>query len=286
MSSRKEQTKKETEKKLREREKMGDRKGDENRSDTANNDMLASMKPGFDNVSKQIGTNNEENRKEMKDIRESIQNVGSMLRQELATSNKEMGNRFEAIDKGMEAQGRDMADMQERVAETEEWNADLKGILPSSLKQQRRLQEKVTGLEGRSRRNNLRVWGVLEGAEKDSVPEFIERMIREELKHEEGASLQIQRAHRALAPRPAPDKNPRVIIVNFLEYQIKEDILKNAWQTKIEIGGKRVTFDHDYPAEVAAKRRNYAGLKRVLKGEGIRFQSPLTALRVHWQGGV
>ena len=135
------------------------------------------------------------------------------------------------------------------------------------------LQEKVTDLEGRSRRNNSRVWGVPEGAKKDSVPEFIERMIREELKHGEGASLQIQRA---LAPRPAPDKNPRAIIVNFLQYQIKEDILKKAWQTKIVIGGKRVTFDHDYPAEVAAKRRNYAGLKRVLKGEEIRFQSPLT----------
>lgn len=285
MSSKREQTKIETEKKRREREKMGDRKGDD-RSDAANDDMLASMKAGFDNVSKQIVTNSEENRKEMKDIRESIQNLGSMLRQELATFNEEMGNRFEAIDRRMETQGRDIVDIQERVVETEEWNADLREILASSLKQQKRLQEKVTDLEGRSRRNNIRVWGVPEGTEKDSTPEFIERLIREELKLDEDASLQIQRAHRALAQRPAPDKNPRAIIVNFLQYQTKEDILKKAWQTKIEIGGKRVTFDHDYPAEVAAKRRSYAGLKRVLKGEGIRFQSPLTALRVHWQGGV
>ena len=47
---------------------MGDRKGDENRSDAAYDDMLASMKAGFDNVSKQIGINSEGNRKEMKDI--------------------------------------------------------------------------------------------------------------------------------------------------------------------------------------------------------------------------
>ncbi|CAK6959305.1 hypothetical protein NFI96_004927, partial [Scomber scombrus] len=91
MSSKREQTKKETEKKQREREKMGDRKGDD-RSGAANDDMLASMKAGFDNVSKQIVTNSEENRKEMKDIRESIQNLGSILRQELATFNEEMGN--------------------------------------------------------------------------------------------------------------------------------------------------------------------------------------------------
>ena len=172
------------------------------------------------------------------------------------------------------------------IASGLEWNADLKGILASSLKQQRRLQEKVTDLEGRSRRNNIRVWGVPEGTEKNSVPDFMERLIREELKLGVDVSLQIQRAHRALAPRPAPDKNPRAIIVNFLQFQTKKDILKKAWLTKIEIEGKRVTFDHDYPAEVAAKRRGYAGLKRVLKGEGIRFQSPLTSLRVHWQGGV
>lgn len=111
-------------------------------------------------------------------------------------------------------------------------------------------------------------------------------MFHEELKIGEDVSLQIQHAHRALAPKPAQNKNPRAIIVNFLQYQQKEDILKKAWQTKIEIEGKRVTFDHDYSAEVATKRCDDAGLKRVLKEEGIRFQSPRTALRIHWQEGV
>lgn len=47
-----------------------------------------------------------------------------------------------------------------------------------------------------------------------------------------------------------------------------------------------MTFNHDYAVEVAAKRCSYAELKRVLKGEGIKFQSTLTSLKVHWQGGV
>ena len=285
MTTKRESIKNKTEKKQKEREKMGDRKGDD-KSEAANEDMLANMKAGFDNVTRQIGSNSEENRKEMKDIRESIQNLGSMLSLELATFKVEMNNRFEAFDRGIEAQGRDIIDIQERVVENEEWNAELKGILASSLKQQRRLQEKVTDLEGRSRRNNIRVRGVPEGTEKDSVPEFIEKLIHGKLKFGEDPDLQIQRAHRALAPKPASNKNPRAIIVNFLQYQMKDDILRKAWQTKIAIGEKMVTFDHDYPAEVAAKRRGYAGLKRALKGKGIKFQSPLTSLRVHWQGGV
>ena len=278
--------KKEAEKKQKDRGKMGDKKEDDVEDRPSYDDMLASLKVGFDSVAKQIGSNSEENRKEMKDIQESIQNLGSMLRQELATFKDEIGKRFETIDTVMEAQGRDIKDLQDRVVETEEWNADLKEILDSSLKQQRKLQEKVTDLEWRSRRNNIRVWGVPEGTEKDSTHEFIERLLREHLKITEDVNLQIQRAHRVMAPRSARNKNPRAIIVNFLQFQQKEDILKKAWLTKIEIEGKRVTFDHDYPAEVAAKRRDYAGLKRVLKEGGIRFQSPRTALKIHWQGGV
>lgn len=277
---------KDEEKKEKERGKMGDRKKDDGEDRPSYDDMLSSMKAGFDSVAKQIGSNSEENRKEMKDIRESIQNMGSMLRREFATFKEEIGKRFETVDKVMESQGRDVKDLQDRVVETEEWNSNLKMIIISSLKQQRKLQEKVTDLEWRSRRNNMRIWGVPEGTEEDSVHGFIESFLREHLKITEDVKLQIQRAHRVMASRSAPNKNPRAIIVNFLEFQQKEDILKKAWQTKIEIDGKKVTFDHDYPAEVAAKRRDYAGLKRVLKEEGIRFQSPRTALKIHWQEGV
>lgn len=279
-------TKKETEKKQKERGKMGDKKEDDVEDRASIDDMLASMKTGFDGVGKQMELNREENRKEMKDIRESIQNIGGMVRQELATFKEEIGKQFEAIDMGMEAQGKDIKDLQDRVMETEEWNTDMREILASSLKQQRKLQEKVTDLEWRSRRNNIRIWGVAEGAEKESTLMFVESLLREKLNITEDISLQIQRAHRVNASKSAQNKNPRAIIVNFLQLQQKEDILNRAWKTKIEINGKRVTFDHDYPAEVAAKRRDYAGLKRVLKDEGIRFQSPRTALKIHWQGGV
>ena len=118
MTTKGESIKNKTEKKQKEREKMGDRKGDD-KSEAANEDMLAN-KAGFDNVTRQIGSNSEENSKEMKDIRESIQNLGSMLSLELATFKVEMNNRFEAFDRGIEAQGRDIIDIQERVVENEE----------------------------------------------------------------------------------------------------------------------------------------------------------------------
>ncbi len=32
-------------------------------------------------------------------------------------------------------------------------------------------------------------------------------------------------------------------------------------------------FDHDYPAEIVKKRKEYAPLKKVLKDQGLRFQT-------------
>lgn len=48
------------------------------------------------------------------------------------------------------------------------------------LKQQRFLQQKLTDLESWSRRNNLRIFGVAEGEEGNSVPQFIEKLIKSE----------------------------------------------------------------------------------------------------------
>lgn len=63
-------------------------------------------------------------------------------------------------------------------------------------------------------------------------------------------------------------------------------ILKKAWKTKILMGNKQIYFDHDYPAEVVQKRKAYNGIKKVLKENGIRFQTPLTRIRIHWNSGI
>lgn len=75
-------------------------------------------------------------------------------------------------------------------------------------------------------------------------------------------------------------------MVNFLQFDTKEAILKKAWQKKMSVGGKRIFFDHDYASEVVQKRKSYLGIKKVLKNKGIRFQTPLAKIRIHWNNGV
>lgn len=159
------------------------------------------------------------------------------------------------------------------------------------MDQQKALQHKLTDLESRSRWNNIRIFGVMEGEEgEDPVLGFIDTLLTSKLPIPEELDLKIQRAHRSLTQKPPPDKPPRPIIINFQEFTTKELVLKEAWEKnkkeKIQLSNKTLYFDHDYAVEVAKKRKEYNGIKRALKVKGIRFQTPYTSIRIHWDTGV
>lgn len=79
-----------------------------------------------------------------------------------------------------------------------------------------------------------------EDAEGDSMIKFVENLLTTELPLPEGMSLKIQRAHRALAQKPGPDATPRSIVINFLQFDVKETVLKQAWKKKVLINDKQV----------------------------------------------
>ena len=120
------------------------------------------------------------------------------------------------------------------------------------------------------------------------MPRYVDQLLKQELDLPTDVELRIQRAHRALSGRPGPGAPPRSIVVNFLEYSIKEMILGRAWRrgVKIMVDNKRVLFDHDYAMAVVQRRKEYAGIKKVLMERGIRFQTPLDKMRIHWQSGT
>ena len=63
-------------------------------------------------------------------------------------------------------------------------------------------------------------------------------------------------------------------------------MLREAWRKKIQLGNKVLSFDHDYVTEVVQKRKEYNAAKRILKGKGVRFQTPFTRMRIHWETGT
>ena len=149
------------------------------------------------------------------------------------------------------------------------------------------MMDKLDDLESRSRRNNLRIYGIPEDAElrSDSVVAFIDTWLKDELSIE--TDLQIQRAHRALAPKPKTGQPPRSIVFNFQQFNVKEMVLKEAWGKKtVKLGESRIYFDHDYSVRMLQQRKASVNMKKILKGEGILFQTPLNKMRIHWASGM
>lgn len=207
------------------------------------------------------------------------------IKQEMNTLKHDINQQLTATKLAVQEQSGKLEEAQKRIEGMETWSAAANDALRQSLTEQRKMIDKINDLESRGKRNNLRIYGVLEGEEGSSTITFVEKLLRSEKLIDEGTDPQIQRAHRSLGPRPGPHAPPRSIIVNFLEFKIKETVLRNAWRKKIFIRDKLIAFDNDYTAAVVQQRRAYKHVKSALKAKGIRFQSPFTKLRIHWETG-
>lgn len=166
---------------------------------------------------------------------------------------------------------------------------DMEEVLTSLLRMQEQLQEKLTDQKGRSRRENVRIYGIPEGAEGNAkaMVAFIEKVLKENLGIPASTQMHIERAHLGLGPQPPPDVKPRSILVRFQSFKMKEEVIRLAWQKKgFTMDNHLISIDHDYAPAVLKKRKEYAEARRALKENKIRFQTLYPArLRVHYEDG-
>lgn len=183
-----------------------------------------------------------------------------------------------------------IAEADTRIETVEDRVQNVEQVLNKMIKVINQQENKLIDQEGRSQWENLRIYNVPEGAEGSSMVVFVEKLLRDTLEIPPTMELYIERAHRALAPRPPGDEvhRPRSIIIRFLRYKIKEEILRKAWEKKkVFWNGKPIYFDQDYPPAILQKRKEYSEAKRVLKQSKIRFQTPFPAkLRVFYEDGT
>lgn len=211
------------------------------------------------------------------------------MRKELNEFREEINQKMKEFSGDLQATTVRVTEMEQRIADTEEWNGAAGDALLEVLEKQREMQAKIIDLEARSRRNNLRIYGIQEGSEGSNLVEFVAGLIKSELGLPLTVTeLGIQRCHRALAPKPPRDAPPRSLVLCFLEHRVKERVLFTAWKKKeVRFEGKRIYFDHDYPSEILKRRKAYVGILKELKSKGIRFQTPHPAkLKVFFENGT
>lgn len=156
------------------------------------------------------------------------------------------------------------------------------------LKREATLTTICDDLQNRLRRNNLRIYQVLEDTEKEDMVGFVKQLIKTTLRLPDNLNLQIERAHRSLGSKPAPSAPPRSIIVRFLDYTVKEATLRQAWsQKQVMFQGKPIYFDQDYSPDVQKKRAKVREVIKQLKEKGVQARCRFPAqLRVNLDSGV
>lgn len=185
------------------------------------------------------------------------------------------GQRVSSLELASEDLSQRVTDLEETINILREANAKLKA--------------KVTDLEGRSRRQNIRILGVPELTESGSPSKFFSDLLREVF----GAEIlptppEIDRAHRSLAARPAPGQRPRPVILRLHRNQTKELIIREARQRgKLEFRGKPIRVVEDYSPEVANQRAEYRAVMTELYNRGLKSALLYPAkLRVTLPSGV
>ncbi|XP_062919845.1 transcriptional adapter 1 isoform X1 [Mobula hypostoma] len=215
---------------------------------------------------------------ELRKVREELRDTKMCYDKVMARQDK--------MDKKLQKMERAMGHMNDRVEKTENdllvWNSE-----------RNRLLEKVDMLENFSRRNNIKIVGLEEGREGDKPIEFFQRWIPDVLQMEEGVrSIEIERAHRALRPKPKDDQYPRSILIKFLRFQDKERILQAAARVAKDrkgpliIEGNKVFFYPDISYELLKRRKKFNPVKKTLWEHGYQFtlRYPAT-LKIFLSGG-
>lgn len=146
------------------------------------------------------------------------------------------------------------------------------------------LQTKCEDLEGRSRRNNLRLIGIEEGVEQGQPIKFVSDLLQDILELD-GAPL-LDRAHRSLRAKPKPGEPPRVFIMRVHYTHVRDEILRKSSLKPLMYNGKKVYIFPDYTFAVSKKRSAFGEVKKRLRAiEGVKFglRFPAT-LRVTFPG--
>lgn len=199
-----------------------------------------------------------------------------MILQEIQDFRHENKQHLDVIREDINNANQRIGEAEDRISATEAKLETMELIMRNVLKTQSQNDQKLIDQEARAWRRNLRIFNVPENEEQGgSVTVFLEKFLREKLNLPDSLELNIERAHRALVPKPAEGEKHRSIVAQFLQYRTKEEILRKAWEKKgIYVNTQRIYFDRDYPTAILNRRKEYNEAKRILREKKIQFQTP------------
>ncbi len=190
------------------------------------------------------------------------------LREDIQATNnsvKELREEFEA----MAAAAKQTHDRVDSVHATAREDRSAVTDLRNQLE---RLTEKMTDMEDKSRRNNVRLVGLPEGLEGSDVAGFLRVNLSKWIPSLKGRNIEIDRAHRVYDGRKNSDR-PHTLIFRVLRWHDRSEILKGAWQAypvKCTQDNVTLLFFPDFSPVTAAKRKSLVPFLRSMTALGLQ----------------
>lgn len=149
-----------------------------------------------------------------------------------------------------------ISDMEDRQTSDHDALAGVTGELGA-------LRARCEDLEGRSRRNNVRLTGVPETTYIDNMEFYIETMFKELFGDSLSPMFLVERAHRSLGPRPPPGTQARPILAKILNYRDRDTILRLAREKgTLHYQGNVISLYPDFTQAVQTARREFLPAKK------------------------
>ncbi|KAJ1207300.1 hypothetical protein NDU88_002691 [Pleurodeles waltl] len=134
------------------------------------------------------------------------------------------------------------------------------------------LQSRLTDLEDRSRRNNIRLLGIPEGTEGADIPSYLRDMLPKLTDITFDPPLEFQRAHKLGPKRQDGKGRPRPIIACMLHQGQARQLLKTArTQGPLRLGTLEKLLSADFSRETAERRRAFLSLRPRLRHLDVKF---------------
>lgn len=129
--------------------------------------------------------------------------------------------------------------------------SELENVCSSLRESNYKLTAKVIDVEGRRRRQNICILGLVESIEGGRPTAFFSDLLCEVFGKETLPSPpETDRAHCSLTAKPAPGQRPRPIILRLHRYQVKDLLICEAYcRGKLEYHIQQVQVVKDYSPE-------------------------------------
>lgn len=185
-------------------------------------------------------------------VKQANESVSSLARdvEELGKSSQKANSRFDSLHATVRAQNQDIRDHDRQIAS---------------------LSARLTEMEDRNRRSNLRLVGLPESEEGSDPIGFLKKFLPLWIPSLAGREIKIERAHRLYNRRETEASRSRTFIFKLLDYGDRQAILKGAREAyPVKHKERILSFYPDFSNETARKRMEFNQVRKKMIALGLR----------------